>query len=119
MVNKWLHESGTDYQSLLSQHNFKECVEGCVSQARAGRTVPRGGSVTRIEKWWAMTCTQCGGFNPIRRVAASERVPRYSNGTATCVCCHAPNVLAAASLFVIDGKRLGRIRLRSPVDYVK
>jgi hypothetical protein len=33
--------------------------------------------------------------------------------------CNASNTLEQAALFVIDGKRLRRIRLSAPVDYVK
>jgi hypothetical protein len=33
--------------------------------------------------------------------------------------CNATNDLTGAALFVIDGKRLRRIRLSSPADYVK
>jgi ribosomal protein L40E len=75
--------------------------------------------VTTTEKWWAITCNKCGGFVPIRAVEASERVPPQVDGTANCVRCNAPNPLGNASLFVIDGKRLRRIRLSSPADYVK
>ena len=66
-----------------------------------------------------MTCGQCGGFVPIRAVDATEGVSPQVNGTVNCVRCNAPNLLAGASLFVIDGKRLRRIRLSSPTDYVK
>lgn len=75
--------------------------------------------MTMTEKWWAMTCTKCGGFVPIRPVGASEGVPPQLDGAANCVRCGASNLLAQASLFVIDGKRLRRIRLSSPSDYVK
>lgn len=71
------------------------------------------------EKWWSMTCSQCGGFVPIRAILAGERMPPPLTGTVHCVRCNAPNVLTDASLFVIDGKRLRRIRLSSPADYVK
>jgi hypothetical protein len=66
-----------------------------------------------------MTCTQCGGFVPIRRILAAEALPPSLSGMANCVRCNAPNTLTNAALFVIDGKRLRRIRLSSPVDYVK
>jgi hypothetical protein len=66
-----------------------------------------------------MTCDQCGGFVPIRAVEASERVPPQLKGRANCVRCHEPNTLTNAALFVIDGKRLRRIKLSSPSDYVK
>lgn len=75
--------------------------------------------MTKTEKWWAMTCAKCCGFVPIRAVEASERVPPQLNGTANCVRCHEPNTLTDAPLFVIDGKRLRRIRLSSASDYVK
>jgi len=75
--------------------------------------------MTPTEKWWAMTCTTCGGFVPIRAVEASERVPPTLKGKANCVRCNATNDLTDAPLFVIDGKRLRRIRLSSPPDYVK
>lgn len=75
--------------------------------------------MTQTEKWWSMTCTQCGGFVPIRPILADERLPPQPSGTANCVRCNAPNALTNASLFVIDGKRLRRIRLSSPADYVK
>jgi len=75
--------------------------------------------VTKTEKWWAMTCRKCGGFVPIRAVEASERVPPQLDGRANCVRCHELNTLTDASLFVIDGTRLRRIRLSSPSDYVK
>ena len=71
------------------------------------------------EKWWAMACTQCGGFVPARRVDESEVAPPSLEGKATCVRCHATNKLSNATLFVIDGKRFRRIRLSSPSDYVK
>ena len=75
--------------------------------------------MTPTEKWWAMTCTKCGGFVPIRAVEASERVAPTLQGKASCVRCNATNDLTGAALFVIDGKRLRRIRLSSPADYVK
>ena len=75
--------------------------------------------MTATEKWWAMTCSTCGGFVPIRAVEASEHVPPKLQGKANCVRCSALNELADAVLFVIDGKRLRRIRLSSPTDYVK
>ena len=75
--------------------------------------------MTRTEKWWAMTCGQCGGFVPIRALEATEGVSPQVNGAVNCVRCNAPNLLTGASLFVIDGKRLRRIRLSSPTDYVK
>lgn len=75
--------------------------------------------MTPTEKWWAMTCTKCGGFVPIRAVEASERVAPILQGKASCVRCNATNELTNAALFVIDGKRLRRIRLSSPADYVK
>ena len=71
------------------------------------------------EKWWSMTCKQCGGFVPIRAILDSERLPPQLTGAAHCVRCNALNALTDASLFVIDGKRLRRIRLSSPADYVK
>ncbi|HEY7237304.1 MAG TPA: hypothetical protein VH539_24330 [Gemmatimonadaceae bacterium] len=66
-----------------------------------------------------MTCATCGGFVPIRPVEAGEHVAPTLNGTANCVRCKASNVVTGAALFVIDGKRLRRIRLSSPIDYVK
>jgi hypothetical protein len=75
--------------------------------------------VAETEKWWAMTCTQCGGFVPIRAIVAGESLPPQLDGMANCVRCHAPNALTNAPLFVIDGKRLRRIRLSSPADYVE
>ena len=66
-----------------------------------------------------MTCTQCGGFVPIRAILPGEGLPPQSSGTANCVRCNAPNTLTDAALFVIDGKRLRRIRLSAPIDYVK
>ena len=78
-----------------------------------------GALVTPTEKWWAMTCTKCGGFVPIRAVEASERVPPKLQGRAGCVRCNVTNELTDAALFVIDGKRLRRISLSSPIGYVK
>jgi hypothetical protein len=75
--------------------------------------------VTQTEKWWAMTCGECGGFVPIRPVELTESSAPALEGAANCVRCHARNLLASAALFVIDGKRLRRIRLSSPGDYVK
>jgi hypothetical protein len=75
--------------------------------------------VAETEKWWAMTCTQCGGFVPIRAIVTGESLPPQLDGMANCVRCHAPNALTDAALFVIDGKRLRRIRLSSPADYVE
>jgi len=75
--------------------------------------------MTPTEKWWAMTCTKCGGFVPIRAVEDSERVAPTLHGKASCVRCNATNESADAALFVIDGKRLRRIRRSSPIDYVK
>jgi len=75
--------------------------------------------MTPTEKWWAMTCTKCGGFVPIRAVEARGRVAPRLQGKASCVRCNATNELTDAALFVIDGKRLRRIRLSSPADYVK
>ena len=66
-----------------------------------------------------MTCTECGGFVPIRAIAPGELLPPQLIGKANCVRCHALNTLADATLFVIDGTRLRRIRLSSPSDYVK
>ena len=66
-----------------------------------------------------MTCTECGGFVPIRAILAGEELPPQLSGAAHCVRCDARNDLANAALFVIDGKRLRRIRLSSPIDYVK
>jgi hypothetical protein len=71
------------------------------------------------EKWWAMTCGACGGFVPIRAIGAGERVAPLVKGNADCVRCKTPNPLTNASLFVIDGKRLRRIRLGSSIDHVK
>jgi hypothetical protein len=79
----------------------------------------KGASMTKTQKWWAMSCRECGGFVPIRKVEASERVPPALQGRANCVRCHAPNVLEQAALFVIDGTRLRRIKLSAPADYVK
>ena len=56
---------------------------------------------------------------PIRIVEASEGVPPALEGRANCVRCDASNTLDQAALFVIDGKRLRRIRLSAPFDYVK
>ena len=89
------------------------------SVARISRRPADGVSVTKTEKWWAMTCGKCGGFVPIRAVEVSERVPPQLDGKANCVRCHELNTLTGASLFVIDGTRLRRIRLSSPSDYVK
>lgn len=83
------------------------------------RAARDGVSVTKTEKWWAMTCGECGGFVPIRIVEASERVPPALAGRANCVRCNASNTLEQAALFVIDGKRLRRIRLSAAADYVK
>jgi hypothetical protein len=77
------------------------------------------GAVTQTEKWWSMTCTQCGGFVPIRAIRAGEGLAPHLGGTANCVRCNAPNALTNAVLFVIDGKRLRRLRPSAPVDYVK
>lgn len=66
-----------------------------------------------------MNCTECGGFVPIRPIRTGEESPPQLNGAAHCVRCDALNDLANASLFVIDGQRLRRIRLSSPIDYVK
>lgn len=66
-----------------------------------------------------MTCATCGGFVPIRPVEASENATPALHGTASCVRCKTSNVVTGAVLFVIDGKRLRRIRLSSPIDYVK
>ena len=71
------------------------------------------------QKCWAMTCTECGGFVPIRDVQAGELVAPELKGSAHCVRCDAANVITNATLFVIDGQRLRRIRLSSPGDYVK
>ena len=71
------------------------------------------------QKCWAMTCKECGGFVPIREVQAGELVAPELKGIANCVRCDAPNVITNATLFVIDGQRLRRIRLSSPADYVK
>ena len=83
------------------------------------RNVRHGVSLTTTEKWWAMSCTACGGFVPVRLVEAGERVPPALQGRANCVRCHASNTPEQAALFVIDGKRLRRIRLSAPADYVK
>ena len=71
------------------------------------------------EKWWAMTCRDCGGFVPVRPLLEAEITPPMLEGEASCARCHAPNALVAAELFVIDGRRLRRIRRDSPSDYVK
>ena len=73
----------------------------------------------KTQKCWAMTCTECGGFVPIRDVQAGEVEALQLKGSANCVRCDAPNVITNATLFVIDGQRLRRIRLSSPSDYVK
>ncbi|HEY2379180.1 MAG TPA: hypothetical protein VGH98_24580 [Gemmatimonadaceae bacterium] len=83
------------------------------------RNVRNGVSLNKTEKWWAMSCSECGGFVPVRMVEASERVPPTFEGKANCVRCHASNTLERAALFVIDGKRLRRIKLSAPVGYVK
>jgi hypothetical protein len=75
--------------------------------------------VTTTQKWWAMTCSHCGGFVPIRAVEISERVAPKLDGSANCVRCKTSNVFTNAALFVIDAQRLRRIRLSSPIDYVK
>jgi len=41
----------------------------------AGSRHADGVSVTKTEKWWAMSCEKRGGLVPIRAVEASERVP--------------------------------------------
>ncbi|HKW12139.1 MAG TPA: hypothetical protein VJO33_17255 [Gemmatimonadaceae bacterium] len=66
-----------------------------------------------------MTCATCGGFVPIRPVEATEHATPSLHGAANCVRCNASNVVTDAALFVIDGKRLRRIRLSSPTDFVK
>ena len=67
-----------------------------------------------------MTCTECGGFVPVRAVEPTEQVPPKLQGkAASCVRCHAMNVLSSAVPFVIDSKRLRRIALGSPVDYIE
>jgi hypothetical protein len=66
-----------------------------------------------------MTCLNCGGFVPARAVATTDLVPPQLEGRAECVRCKVGNRLAGAPLFVIDMKRLRRIRLSSPADYVK
>ena len=66
-----------------------------------------------------MTCSECGGFVPIRAILPGEQLAPQLSGAANCVRCHALNDLAKAALFVIDGQRLRRIRLSSPSDYVK
>jgi hypothetical protein len=68
-----------------------------------------------------MTCSECGGFVPIRAVQADEgegTAPSLE-GSAMCARCNASNVITNAVLFVIDGQRLRRIRLSSPGGYVK
>ena len=90
-----------------------------VDDERRHRAARDGPFVTPTEKWWAMTCTKCGGFVPIRPVEDSERAAPKLTGKASCVRCNATNESAGAVLFVIDGKRLRRIRLSSPIDYVK
>ena len=71
------------------------------------------------EKWWATSCTQCGGFVLARPVVETDLAPPPLGGQAHCVRCHATQHLARAEFFVVDGKRLRRIRLSSPIDYVK
>ena len=71
------------------------------------------------EKWWATSCKECGGFVLVRPVAATELAAPQLEGEARCVRCHATNKLSRAELFVVDGRRLRRIRLSSPIDYVK
>jgi hypothetical protein len=75
--------------------------------------------VSKTQKWWATTCTECGGFVLVREVQAGELVAPRLDGTARCVRCHAYNDVANTTLFVVDGVRLRRISLNSPVDYVK
>lgn len=75
--------------------------------------------MTTTQKSWAMTCTECGGFVPVREVQAGEKTAPRLQGTANCVRCHAPNSVANATLFVIDAQRLRRISINAPVDYVK
>ena len=67
--------------------------------------------MTSIEKWWAMTCTQCGGLIPIGVVVAGDHVPRHSNGIANCVRCRAPNLFTVTSLFVSSVERRRRTTL--------
>ena len=66
-----------------------------------------------------MTCSACGGFVPVREVAVAEATAPELDGTATCVRCNAPNVLTRASLFVIDGQRMRRIKLGPSGDPMK
>ncbi|HKW46183.1 MAG TPA: hypothetical protein VJN70_02005 [Gemmatimonadaceae bacterium] len=66
-----------------------------------------------------MNCTECGGFVPLRDVQVGELVAPQLKGSANCVRCGAPNVITNATLFLIDGQRLRRIRLSAPVDEVK
>lgn len=73
----------------------------------------------KTQKCWAMTCKECGGFVPICDVQAGELAAPQPKGSANCVRCNAPNDVTNATLFVIDGQRLRRIRLSSPSDYVK
>lgn len=75
--------------------------------------------MAETEKWWAIVCSECGGFVPARAVEPTELVPPPLRGKANCVRCHAVNVLSSAVPFVIDGRRLRRIKLDSPSDYVK
>lgn len=75
--------------------------------------------MAKVEKWWAITCVHCGGFVPVRPVEEAERVPPVLRGTASCVRCQAVNELPSGEPFVIDSKRLRRIRLSSAADYVK
>ncbi len=75
--------------------------------------------MARTQKWWATTCTECGGFVLVREVQGGERVAPRLDGEAGCVRCHAHNDLANATLFVVDGVRLRRISLNAPTDYVK
>lgn len=75
--------------------------------------------MAKTQKWWATTCTHCGGFVLVREVRTGERVAPHSDGTASCVRCHAGNAIANATLFVVDGVRLRRISINSPTDYVK
>lgn len=74
--------------------------------------------MAHTEKWWAVTCTACGGFVPVRVVDENERELPQLRGQASCVRCYTVNVLSSVMPFVIDGKRLRRIRLSSPIDYV-
>lgn len=75
--------------------------------------------MSKTEKWWATTCTECGGFVLVREVQTGERVAPRLDSEAGCVRCHGRNDVANAKLFVVDGVRLRRISLNSPVDYVK